>query len=80
MARSTQEGEVMKLLMLFGVLAGAGLLFSSSGGCSGVAYSQAERDALISRTWNVDGREMVDDFDSLLLLRPPSRMTIWHVR
>ena len=68
----------MKLFTLFALLAGAGLF--TSGGCSGVAYSQAERDAQINRTWNIDGKQMVDDFDSILLLRPPSRMTIWHVR
>ena len=67
----------MKVFVLIGLLAGSALF---SGGCSGVAYSQQERDALIARTWNIDGRQAVDDFDSVLLLRPPSRMTIWHVR
>jgi hypothetical protein len=67
----------MKVFVLIGLLAGSALI---SGGCAGVAYSQQERHALIARTWNIDGREAVDDFDSVLLLRPPSRLTIWHVR
>jgi hypothetical protein len=45
-----------------------------------LAYSASERNALIARTWSVDLHEAVDDFDALLMLRPPSRMTIWHIR
>jgi hypothetical protein len=67
----------MKVFVLIVLLAGAAL---SSGGCAGVAYSPQERHALIARTWNIDGRQAVDDLDSVLLLRPPSRLTIWHVR
>jgi len=67
----------MKIVVLIGLLAGACF---SGGGCATPAYSAAERDALIARTWNVDRHQMVDDFDSLLLLRPPSRMTIWNIR
>jgi hypothetical protein len=72
-----QEGEVMRILVLIGLLATACL----SGGCfSTPAYSAEERNAMIARTWNIEFKQAVDDFDSALLLRPPSRMTIWHVR
>ena len=67
----------MRILVLIGLLAGSAL----TGGCAPtLAYSAQERNALIARTWNIDSRQIVDDVDSYLLLRPPSRMTIWHVR
>ncbi len=67
----------MRILVLIGLLAGTATV---NLGCATLAYSPRERNALIARTWNIDARQAVDDFDSLLLLRPPSRMTIWHVR
>jgi hypothetical protein len=67
----------MKVFVLIGLLAGAALF---NGGCATPAYSARERSALISRTWSLDSKQVVDDWDSLLLLRPPSRMTVWHVR
>ncbi len=68
----------MRNFVLFGLLAGVAL---TSGGClESTAYSPTERNALIARTWRVDSRQAVDDIDSALLLRPPSRMTIWHIR
>ena len=67
----------MRIFVLITLLAGAAL---SSGGCETLAYSAAERDAMIARTWRVDARQAVDDFDSALLLRPPSRLTVWNIR
>jgi hypothetical protein len=67
----------MRIFVLIGLLAGSALC---CGGCHGMAYSQTERHALIARTWNIEARQAVDDIDSALLLRPPSRMSIWHVR
>jgi hypothetical protein len=67
----------MRIFVLFGLLAGTAL---TSGGCETVAYSAAERSAMINRTWDIERRQIVDDFDSALLLRPPSQMSIWHVR
>ena len=67
----------MRIFVLTGLLACCALF---SGGCSGMAYSASERHALIGRTWSIDSRQLVDDIDSALLLRPPSRMSIWHVR
>jgi hypothetical protein len=67
----------MRIFVLIGLLAGT---CACGGGCHGVAYSQQERHALIARTWNLEARQAVDDIDSALMLRPPGRMTIWHVR
>ena len=67
----------MKIVALIGLLAGS--LFLGTG-CATPVYSPAERNGLIARTWDYDARQIVDDFDSALLLRPPSRLTIWHVR
>lgn len=66
----------MRILVLIGLLAGTATLGT---GCT-PAYSFKERNALIARTWSVDAKQAVDDFDNALLLRPPSRLTIWHVR
>ena len=67
----------MRIFVLIGLTAGAAL---TSGGCETVAYSPSERSAMINRTWEVERRQIVDDFDSALLLRPPGQMSIWHVR
>ena len=68
---------VLKRVVACGLLA---MLLSSMTGCATPAYSALEREKMISRTWRYDTRQAVDDFDEFLLLRPPSRMTIWHVR
>lgn len=44
------------------------------------AYSSSERGRMVWRNWNNEGAQIADDVDSALLLRPQSRMTIWHVR
>ena len=58
-----------------------------SGGCARPweigwtpAYSTEERFGLIARNWDYEGKQAMDDIDSALLLRPASRLTIWHVR
>ena len=71
------KGPILNRLVLCGLLAGG---LASMTGCATPAYSPQERDKMISRTWHYDMRQAVDDWDSFWLLRPPSRMTIWHVR
>ncbi len=58
----------MKTFVLIGLLAAAGV---SAGGCETVAYSAQERNARINRTWNIEARQAVDDFDAVLLLVRP---------
>ena len=69
----------MKSIVLLALLSGCMFL---STGCvfRTPAYSAKERSAMINRTWRYDARQAVDDWDSFWLLRPPSRLTIWHVR
>lgn len=68
----------MKRLSILAVLFGAMI---SSAGCFGTpGYTGEERNRMIGRTWSYEGGQLVDDFDSVLLLRPPSRNTIWNVR
>jgi hypothetical protein len=67
----------MKLIVMFGLLAGCMFL---STGCATPAHSPRERDAMITRTYRYEGRQAVDDWDTFWLLRPPSRLTVWHVR
>ena len=66
----------MKTLASLLLLVGA---FSMTTGCT-PAYTAQERGALILRTWDYEGRQMNDDIDDALLLRPPSRLTVWNVR
>jgi hypothetical protein len=68
----------MRIFVLIGLLLAGPAL--SIGCAPTLAYSAEERTAMITRTWNIDLHEAVDDIDSIFLLRPPSRMTIWHVR
>jgi hypothetical protein len=64
-----------------------GLLALMVGGCARPfeigwtpAYTARERHHLIARNWDYEGKQAVDDFDSAMLFRPASRMTIWNVR
>jgi len=43
-------------------------------------YSYQERNQLILRNWDYEGKQKDDDIDSALLLRPASHLTIWNVR
>ena len=69
--------SVLKRVVPCGLLA---ILLSSMTGCATPAYSANERNKMISRTWGYEARQAVDDWDEFWMLRPPSRMTIWHVR
>jgi hypothetical protein len=43
-------------------------------------YTAQERQAIILRNWDYEGKQKDDDIDSALLLRPASHLTIWNVR
>lgn len=42
--------------------------------------SSRDRYQEIDSNWAFEGQQFVDDVDSLLLLRPSSRMTMWNTR
>lgn len=44
------------------------------------AYTTKERANVIARHWDNEGKMAMDDIDSLLLLRPQSRLTAWNMR
>lgn len=44
------------------------------------SLSSRDRGQAIDKNWAFEGQQFVDDVDSLLLLRPSSRMTIWNTR
>ncbi len=68
----------MKRFAMFALLAGTMVW---CGGCFGTpGYTAAERHRQIGRAWSYEGGQAVDDFDHVLLLRPPSRLTQWNVR
>jgi hypothetical protein len=44
------------------------------------AYTWTERTQMIARNWDYEGKQLMDDVDMALLLRPASHLTIWNVR
>ena len=56
------------------------VMVMSSVGCATPAYSGRERGQMIARNWGFEAKQINDDIDHLLLLRPSSRLTIWHIR
>jgi hypothetical protein len=63
------------------------LLALVAGGCArpfeigwSPAYTARERHHMIARNWDYEGKQLIDDLDSALLLRPSSRLTLWNVR
>jgi hypothetical protein len=44
------------------------------------AYTARERGDMIARNWDYEGKQIQDDIDHILLLRPVSRLTVWNVR
>jgi hypothetical protein len=67
----------VKSVLLGGLV--AGFVFVS-GGCHTPAYTPTERRQQIARNWDYEFKQATDDFDSVLLMRPASRLTIWNVR
>ena len=50
------------------------------GGCASPAYTGPENLARTMRTWDYENKQMIDDIDYELMLRPPSGMTTWNLR
>ena len=67
----------MKTLLL-GLLMVLGSL--TVGGCATPAYSAHERGQMIARNWGYEERQINDDIDHILLLRPAGTLTLWHVQ
>jgi hypothetical protein len=44
------------------------------------AYSSTERYQQIYRGWDYDGKQMMDDIDHALLLRPAGHLTKWNIQ
>lgn len=67
-------------------LAIIGLMFVA-GGCARPGefgwtpgYNTTERGNQIARNWDYEGKQLMDDMDHALLLRPASHLTVWNVR
>ena len=69
--------KTLKLVALLGLATAAAAMNT---GCVTPAYNAKERNAQIARNWDYEGRQITDDIDHALLLRPASKLTIWHVR
>ena len=72
------RAAVMKKSLVAVLLLAAASITST--GCATPAYSGHERAQMIARNMNFEGKQINDDIDSLLLLRPAGRLTIWHIR
>jgi hypothetical protein len=78
----------MKKIVTLSLLAASALTLTlAGGGCARPgefgwtpAYSTKERGQLIARNWDYEGKQLMDDMDHALMLRPSSRLTIWNVR
>ena len=44
------------------------------------AYSADERGKQIARNWDYEGKQIVEDVDHILLLRPMGHLTQWNLR
>jgi hypothetical protein len=44
------------------------------------AYSADERGKMIARNWDYEGKQIFDDIDHALLLRPMGHLTMWNLR
>lgn len=67
----------MKTLVFAMILAG---LAAGMTGCATPGYTTRERGQMITRNWDYEWKQAQDDIDSVLLLRPSSRLTVWNVR
>jgi hypothetical protein len=72
-----EDGEAMKKLALLALFAATALLNT---GCYTPAYTAQERFAMIGRNWDYEGKQIADDIDHALLLRPAGRLSIWNLR
>jgi hypothetical protein len=78
-----QEGIAMKkltaLILLAAAMGGLGCARPNEVGWTPV-YTMHEREQIILRNWDYEGKQKDDDIDSALLLRPASHLTVWNVR
>ncbi len=44
------------------------------------AYTLRERNQQIARNWDWEGKQIMDDIDHALLLRPVGHLTLWNLR
>jgi hypothetical protein len=44
------------------------------------AYTPEERGRIIARNWDWEGKQIIDDFDHMMLLRPVGHLTMWNLR
>jgi hypothetical protein len=82
--RTPNEGVAMKKVATALLLTVYGLLMT---GCArpfewgySPAYTAQERHEMIARNWDLEGKQIFDDIDAALLLRPVGHLTMWNVR
>ena len=67
----------MKKWLLLSIVAGSMCL---STGCATPAYTPDERQAQINRNIDYEGKQMIDDIDNVILMRPATHLTLWNLR
>ena len=76
----------MRRLLVTGLLLGGAAMCGGLSGCARPneigwtpVYTTGERAQMIARNWDMEGKMTQDDIDDILLLRPMSGLTTWHV-
>ena len=71
--------KLVALLLLGGSLISTGCARPNEVGWT-PAYTLREREQLILRNWDYEGKQTQDDIDTILMLRPAGHLTIWNVQ
>ncbi len=74
----------MRSALLFGLLVVSSMVITGCARPNEIGYTPVytteERFQMIARNWDMEGKMMQDDIDNILLLRPMSGLTLWHIR
>ena len=67
----------MRTLLLVGLVA---MLLTATNGCSSVTDTPEEIKATQKQMYDLDARQMTDDWNYFWLVDRPYRLTRWHMR
>jgi len=75
--------RLLARLSMLGLLVGGATLFTGCARPNEIgwtpAYTTGERAQMVARNWDMEGKMTQDDIDDILMIRPMSGLTTWHV-